>query len=821
MNIILKNSLKNIFGKPLRTLLVVFAIFVCSISAMLSFDMVSSIKDILVNIFSGISRADFMLTFRSSSDKELPDGFPESDMMLINDNREMLYKDIEDEYNYVTTEQLDIFGLDFDEAVSMKFIEPMEIGYKETAISSKFAEGYGYGIGDRFIVHDRAGDEVELTVVSIIPANTKNYLLTGNVALINRETAELISCGRKDAGIIMVDVLNDEERKLAMDMMKELYPNCNMVDFTISAESIAFIEEMTSYIYLLFAITFLLVIFVTASICNRIVSERMAFVGTLRSLGMSAARTCRVLLLENILYALLGSIPAVASYALIRIPILHLISGVTTADGTSYDSGIPELSIPLVAGVILGAIIIECLIPLKAILKALNTSIRDIIFDNRDTAYKFSKSGLITGLVVLSGAIVSFFFRNNLPGAIVCLLCSVTALALLFPWVFKGVTHLIRTLSDKVENASWSLASVEAISRKSTVGSGVLCVTAAAMSVIIFAFAQSATSSVTDIKYSCDVAVTCNGNIKAYSFIDKLDGVTDTEVIYYTTTLGELNASGITDEHFTLYAMPDGGYKYLNSFDNLPETVEDGCVLLNEKYASAHGLNAGDVLKVNYDPNGVFPIEREYKIVSLYSESSYDGYAKLIVSKHEYYEIYRETPGEYLVKCDDPDYVAQAVKTYAVGVYSEVKTMDEMIAENEESTAKLSAIMTAVIVVAVGMTFIGMVSNQLIGFEGRKKECAVLLSTAMGKGKLSGILFREMLITALTASGIGTIAGVILTGVINASASNSDAIDMAITTDPVKTLLFFVLLVAAFTGTVLFPIKNLGKMKIAEQIKYE
>ena len=35
------------------------------------------------------------------------------------------------------------------------------------------------------------------------------------------------------------------------------------------------------------------------------------------------------------------------------------------------------------------------------------------------------------------------------------------------------------------------------------------------------------------------------------------------------------------------------------------------------------------------------------------------------------------------------------------------------------------------------------------------------------------------------------------------------------------TSLFFVMLVAAFTGTVLFPIKNLRKMKIAEQIKYE
>ena len=821
MNIILKNSLKNIFGKPLRTLLVVFAIFVCSISAMLSFDMVSSIKDILINIFSGISRADFMVTFKSSAAKDLPDGFPESDMMLINDNRELLYKDIEGEYNYVTTETLDIFGLDFDEAVDMKFIEPMEIGFGEAAVSSKFAEGYGYGIGDKFTVHDRAGEEVELTVVSVIPASTKNYLLTGNVALINRETAELISCGRKDAGIIMVDVLNDDERKTAMDMMKELYPNGTMLDFTVSTESIAFIEELTSYIYLLFAITFLLVIFVTASICNRIVSERMAFVGTLRSLGMSAARTCRVLLLENILYALLGSVPAVISYAFIRIPILHLVSGVTKADGTSYDTGIPELSIALVVCVILGAIIIECLIPLKAILKALKTSIRDIIFDNRDTAYKFSKSGLITGLAILLGAVVSFFFRNYLPGAIVCLLCSVTSLALLFPWIFKGVTDLIRMLSDKAENANWSLASVEAISRKSTVGSGVLCATAAAMSVIIFAFAMSAASSVTDIKYSSDVVVSCNGGIKAYSFIDKLDSVTDTEVIYYSTDLVEINDSGVTDEHIYLYAMPEGGYKYYSSFSSLPDSVDDGCVLLNKKYASAHGLNVGDVIKVTYDPDGVFPIEREYRIESLYEESTYEGYAKLLVSKHEYYEIFRETPGEYLIKCDDPDYVAQAVKTYAVGVYSDVKTIDEIIAENEASTAKLSAIMTAVIVVALGMTLIGMVSNQLIGFEGRKKECAVMLSTAMGKGKLSGILFREMLITALTASGIGTLAGVILTGVINASASSSDVMEMTITTDPVKTLLFFVLLVAAFTGTVLFPIKNLGKMKIAEQIKYE
>ena len=821
MNIILKNSLKNIFGKPFRTLLVVFAIFMCSISAMVSFDMVSSIKGILFGIFAGISKADFMVTLGSNSDKGLPEGFPESDIMAINSNSDTLYQDIEGEYTYVTTEYLQIYGVDIDEAINMQFIDPLSIGYGEAAVTEAFSTNYGHGIGDKFTVYDRAGEKVELTVVSIIPSNTKNLLLIGNVALVNKETAKVLSCGREDIGYIMIDVLNDDQIEEAKDMLKEAYPTANLTDFSVSEESFAGIEQMISYIYLLFAITFLLVIFVTASICNRIVSERMAFIGTLRSLGMSAARTGRILLLENVLYALMGSVPAVVIYSFLRIPLLGIFAGGTTSQGLSYNIAIPPLSIPLVICVILGAIAVECLIPLKAILKALKTSVRDIIFDNRDTAYRFSRFSLITGLVMLAGAVISFFFRKSLPGAIVCLLCSVTTLAFLFPWVLKGVTGLIRKLADKAENAQWSFASVEAISRKSTVGSGVLCVTAAAMSVIIFAFAQSTTDSVNDIDYTCDVAVTCNSNLKSYSFFEKLDGVTDTEVIYSQYGFVEVNDSGVKDEYVGFFAMPEGGFKYYNYYSNFPEKVEEGYVLVNEQYAVAHGYNVGDVVKITYDPKGVFPIEREYKIASFVNEKSYEGYAAFFLSYNDYYEIYRDKPGEYLIKCEDPDYVAQMIRTYAVGTYSKVQTMDEMIAENEETSSKLAAVMTAVIIIAVGMTFIGMASNQLIGFEGRKKECAVLLSTAMGKGKLSGILFREMLITAITASGLGTLAGIFLTGVINASTASSEYIHMSVEIDPVKTLLFFIALVAAFTITVLFPIKNLRKMKIAEQIKYE
>ena len=660
-----------------------------------------------------------MVSAVSSGNKELPDGFPESDIMILNGKSETLYKDIEGEYNYVTTEYLDIYAVDFDEAANMKFIDPMNVGFGEAAITAAFADEYGYGTGDKFTVHDSKDNEVELTVATIIPSNTKNILLAGNVALINRETAEYLSAGRKGSTVFMIDVLNDKEKDKAMDMMKELYPNSTSFDFNISTDSLGAIDEMTSYIYLLFAITFLLVIFVTASICNRIVSERMAFVGTLRSLGMSAARTARVLLLENILYALLGSVPAVIIYSLIRIPILRIFSGGTTSEGNAYDLGIPPLSAALIISVIFGAVLIECLIPLRAILKALKTSIRDIIFDNRDTAYRFSKTGLFAGLAMTIAAVVSFFFRKNMPGAIVCLLCSVTALALLFPWIFKGVTTLVGKIASKTENAGWSLASVEAVSRKSTVGSGVLCVTAAAMSVIIFAFAQSASDTVGSIDYTCDVKVTCKDNIKKYSFIDKLDGVTDTEVIYSSTGFAEINDSGIKKEYCTFYVMPDGGYKYYTFFSDLPDKVDDGCILVCEKYASAHGLNVGDVIKITYDPDGVFPIVKEYKIADFFKQSSFDGSGKFIMSENEYYKIYRNKPGEYLIKCDNPEYVSQTIKTYASDICSEVKTTDEMIADEQASTDKFKAIMTAVIIIALGMTIVGMISNQLIGFEGR------------------------------------------------------------------------------------------------------
>ena len=77
MNLVLKTSLKNIFGKPLRTFLVVFSVFICSICAMLCFDLVSSMKKTLGGSSLGLSKANCLFTTNEFYAKGLPDGFPE------------------------------------------------------------------------------------------------------------------------------------------------------------------------------------------------------------------------------------------------------------------------------------------------------------------------------------------------------------------------------------------------------------------------------------------------------------------------------------------------------------------------------------------------------------------------------------------------------------------------------------------------------------------------------------------------------------------------------------------------------------------------
>ena len=817
MNILIKTTLRNITGKPLRSLLLVFSIFVCSITALFCFDIAKSESrffDVAFKVMAG--EGDITILGEDVDLSQLPPEFPEYDYMDYRLLTEIKYNDIDGEYYVVHVDRVRVTSVDITEAGIMDIVETgLELGDGEVIVTRGYANTYECDIGDTIVLHDKNGDPVELTVVNIVPTGTMNLMRRGRSCIVNENTGDVLLAGQEQLPNHMINIHDDSKISEAMDMLEDLYPDATVNRLTPSDSMMDSTREFMGLMFMIFAIAFLLVIFITASLCERVVSERMSYIGTLRSLGLSARSTGLILLIENVFYALIGSLPGTVLYLIFRDSIMSEVYA--TGPDISNDI-VPPLSPLVVAGVILGAVVIECVIPLRAQFKALNVSIRDIIFDNRDTEYKLSKSGMVFGIIFAVIGVITFILRKDIFAAGACLIATVMAAAFLYPLILKAVTSFMASRMRKSDKECWALASAETGSRKSSVGSGILSVSSSAMCVIILSIALSMMGSLETDRYDCDVVVDTTSDAGHYGFAERMDGVTETELLFSSSDNILVQGNEVSAE---FYGMPEEGFTMFRGFEQVPE-LADGMIAVEHTWANKIGIGEGDVITLTFNPDSVFPIIRDFTVAGTFNNPGMAYVeAAFITSFDDYIEIYHDSPSKLLIRCDDPEGTVSMIETYAVGLYDEVKTAEQIRLEAEEDNRTSIIIFTCIIAVALGMTVIGITTNQLIGFEGRKKECAVMLSTAMTKETLISVLFRESFLSAVISGTIGLLTGSLLVLVIKDALASSETLYLNIIYNPVYTLLMWLGMIAVFALTVLFPVRSLKKMKISEQIKCE
>lgn len=817
MNILIKTTLRNIIGKPFRSIFVIFSLFVCSMTALFCFDLAIADSQFMDNIFKNVAGdGDITIANADVDLSELPADFPAYDYLKYRPFTEIRYLDIEGEYYVVHAERVRVASVDVAKAGEMGIIQRgLELGDGQVIVTRSFANTFECEIGDTVTLHDKNGDPVDLELVDIVPTGTMNMLRRGRSCIVNENTGELLCAGQNVPISYVINILDDDQVEEAQRILEATYPNADVTRLTPTAEMMEGNDELMGFMFMVFAIAFLLVIFITASLCERIVSERMSYIGTLRSLGLSARTTGLILLIENVFYGLIGSVPGTILYCIFRTSILDNFF-IASAD-VSTDV-IPPLSPFLVVGVIVGAVLIECIIPLRAQFKALKVSIRDIIFDNRDTEYKLSKFGITLGIILAVIGIAAFFLRSNIFAAAICLIACVMAVAFLYPLILKKITSFIAGRARKADKERWALASVETGSRKSAVGSGILSVSSSAMCIIIFTIAVSLMGAVSGDKYNCDVVVDTTSDSSHYTFADRMDGVTETELVYRI-----LDEILVGDEEVSteFYALPEGGFNMFCALAEVPD-LTTGSISIESGWANRHDITEGDVVTLTFNPDSVFPIVKEFTVAGFFKNLGMPGaQCTMVLAEDDYISIFHDIPGQLLLRCDDPDDIASKIKTYAVGLYGEVNTIEQIREKDKTDNRTSVLIFTAIIGIALGMTIIGITSNQLIGFEGRKKECAVMLSTAMTRDTLTGILFRESILSALISGTLGLLTGTLLVLVIKDALASSPSLFIPITYNPLYTLGIWLGMIVLFALTALFPIHSLKKMKISEQIKCE
>lgn len=416
----------------------------------------------------------------------------------------------------------------------------------EAAIDTKLAAKLGLSEGDALTLYNRSGEPWDFTVKSIVSAREGIFLFNNRIVITESSLRTMENGADMGVRMIYIDILDNSRIIEAKEIPEKNAPAAEVELLSGGEAEQQIIEYITNAFLVMFAVLLLLVLFVTISSSQRIITDKMPVIGTFKSLGISSRLTYTVLLAENALYGLVGSVPGVLLDSAVRPAMVKYIVAPATSDGKLVDINTGSTSPALMIAVIAGAMLIECLCPIKEILLAVKTPIRDIIFSNKDTQYRHSRVSTATGIILAVIAVILLFVPDSFFALLLCFIFTAVAAAILFPYPLRFISGLIAKLAGRADMPVTQLAATEVRQRKSTVGSAVLCFAASSAAIVICIFASAFGTTFTSDVYNADLLVWVQMDTDAgiLSYIDDIDGVTDVEYLYSTMDQVMINGQG-------------------------------------------------------------------------------------------------------------------------------------------------------------------------------------------------------------------------------------------------------------------------------------
>ena len=840
MGVIFKHTLKNMFSKPFRTIMLVLCILICSFAGMMTFDMSNSVRNVLESAFlSMFGDSNVIVSANNGLAESDFEGLPAHDKTMFTGNRTTFNVPGNDKYAYFNEKSILIYSADIAAINEMDLVAAdVDLAEDEVAIPKTLAEELDLSTGDTIEFFDEEEKAHAFTVKAIL---TYKGMLSEkyNVVMPLEGFSELFGEDFKFVGAY-VRVHDRGDVGKFCTAMEENTQGIETEDL-INGEMVQQnVNSVTSIFAILFLICLMLVIFVTISLSERIMVERMGTVGTLRSLGVSPNATALIVLFENALYGLIGGVLGSTLYVLTRDPIFNNVFSLNSGSDIELEMNLGNVSVIAWIGVIIGAVVIECLCPIKELLKATRTSIRDLIFDNKDTDYKYTKKTLAASILfaVLGIAGLVMVLTKTMEGLAVVFLTIVLLVAALFlgyPFILRRISKILEKHFNKKDCPVAAFACVQARTKKASVGISRLFVMAVAMGLVLFVLSTSYVNFCSRPEADADVVVTgLSEEGKAFEYFNDIEGVTEVEFMNYNWgtkfIIGDddlkaaetANSKEMRDlYHTAILVGTEGDFKLFNAIKDLPETIGDDEIYMDKSIAKKLGYSVGDEIPMIMGANGEKALNKTMKLAGYCDSIKFAaGAAVYVVSLDNYNAIFENHPTSAYLRCEDPKGVVDTIKERSGCMINSVLTMDDHMEEVKAQNAGMSTLLYMLIGMGVILTFVAVVSNQTIGFSGRRRECAVLVSTAMSRGKLKKAFFTESLISSIVALVVAIPFAAVVAGLFQ-KALEMIEMNFGLSIDLLPTMAFIFGLFVLFVSTVLMPIKHIRKMKIAEQLKYE
>ena len=818
MKVVLKHILKNIWEKKGRSLLIIISLIIATTVFVLNLTMPNELV---------IKVQETLRSIYGKTDMGIGTVEPFSIDDVNVGNEKITYVGVSDLDITIDDKQAIVFGLDIDKAVDMKMLgaDIQSLNKNEVVINQKQADEYGYKVGDliKFTIENQ---NHEFKIVKIVSKKGLTALdLDCPIFIANLETVNTIrNIETEKYDTLYIDVENDENAKGFAEYLKEKNDNY-IVEELASIESI---KEQTSFVtYILimvFAMATIMIFFVVSSLNNVIIAERMPVIGTFRSIGATKGRMNFILILENAVYGLIGGVIGVFAVYGINSKVASLF---ITTNGVELTNKTSQMTIGTMLIGIAFAVILEILISIRAIIRANKKQIKDIIFDVQSTRYVIKRISVILGtLLVILSFILNYTNKDiKLVPTLLSIVFLIVGVANLVPIMIRIIAVILSKISKKMGWATGVIACKNIGYNKMIIASSRLIVVAVSMILAILTVSVSYTELFTSFKYTVDdYDIVVENVTKTAEEYNKLLEVEDVKKVNYMYFYGDMDTTYNNEKKFNIVPTIMGqeeSRKYIKELDYKIEDLKENEVVIDEKYLERNNLKVNDIIKIKW---GTLNKELELKIVGLVNSAYFTTNRNVIVMNLDtFIENITDIPmlvGMEAEEEADLEKLKENIEEKLKEIGVKVSTVDEYLENQKEQVDGIMSLFYIIIGLAVILSFIGIINNQIICFIQRRKELAILNSTCMSKTQLKRMLRMETVISNGISCLLAIIVGFMMTGIIE-TFLKSLSLYVEMIFDWSMAFKFIGIVFILLLCTLRIPTKRMKKMNIVNEIKYE
>ncbi len=832
MGIILKYTLKSIKEKKMRTFLIILAI---SLSVALTFASLA-LKDSITNTFTEMIKkylgtANLLITASKDSASDTIRLKPLGDDAKLFDYQ---IGSIEASATYKTdpkapAKKLSIRGYETEDLQKLGVVkltstldEPF-IG-KSIYLSQKIADQNGWQLGDTIdLTINGNKQKVRITGLGLAEGALSMEGATGFSVMPTAALQQIFDMQDK----YMFILAKSADGVLVPDAIKILKTHYgrSKVEEPVPWDDIS---QMLNNIIIPFLFMLLLVlatsVFIIYTAFKVIVAEKLPVLGTFRSIGATKRTTDIILLIESVIYGIIGAILGLWLGQII----LNLM-GTMMAQGMMGDTGTPaNTTVAMPYFIFSGAfaVVLSVLSALIPILQVSKISVRDIVLGSIQKAKENRLSQLLIALVLMVTSMTMPFVIKGaigvpLSGLSTIMLC--VSLVLLAPFFTNFAVSIIEKVIPfvfgnigvlAVKNIRGNNSILNNISLLTLGIAGILLINTISYSVGI-----DVLKFYKDAKYQVSFS-TENMSRQTIQTVKGIRGVEDaygTYGVYGIEVPGKnVKISGITGienmDYFDYWKLPIVSDPTLLK-DSIGKTRS---IILSTILQKKLGVQLGDTIPLKFSPN----VTRDYQVVGLVDTLMNNGSFALATGSFIKRDGSLTNYSDIMIKSVTPDATKAALEKRFKHQSVYAQTMAEMELQNQQSNAMIFNLLQGFSGVAMVIGIFGILNNFVVSLLSRQRAIAVMKSVGMSRKQTVGMLTVEALISGLIGGTLAVAGAVLLVAQIGVLLNLIDLPVKLYYSPPIFITGFVAGGLISMVSNILPAIKT-SKLSIVQAIKFE